>query len=220
MTAFARITDAMSFANTMLRVKALNGDESPSKLVRLAMGSQFIRPYQIPEEFEQFAALVAKRSPRFMMEIGTFRGGTLFVLSRLAAPDAKIIYLDRIHHSRLRRTLFQAFPTRRGMLAAVVGDSHDPGVLANVRAKLQGNTLDMLFIDGDHSYEGVRQDFEMYSPLVRPGGMVAFHDIVEHPPEAQCDVFRLWNELKLRYEHTEIVKQPTPHWGGIGVLFV
>jgi predicted O-methyltransferase YrrM len=41
--------------------------------------------------------------------------------------------------------------------------------------------LDFLFIDGDHTYEGVKQDFEMYTPLVRKGGLVAMHDIVPPP---------------------------------------
>jgi len=48
---------------------------------------------------------------------------------------------------------------------------------------LNGEPLDFLFIDGDHTYEGVKRDFEMYSPLVRNGGIIAFHDIVKHPPE-------------------------------------
>jgi hypothetical protein len=41
-----------------------------------------------------------------------------------------------------------------------------------------------LFIDGDHTYEGVRRDFEMYSPLVRKGGIIAFHDIYPGPEES------------------------------------
>jgi len=47
----------------------------------------------------------------------------------------------------------------------------------------EGGELNFLFIDGDHTYEGVRKNFEMYSPLVRRGGIVAFHDIVPRPPE-------------------------------------
>lgn len=48
--------------------------------------------------------------------------------------------------------------------------------------------MDFLFIDGDHAYEGVKADFEMYSPLVRKGGLVALHDICVHPPEMDCHV--------------------------------
>lgn len=40
----------------------------------------------------------------------------------------------------------------------------------------RGFGVGLLFIDADHSYEGVRRDFESWSPLVRPGGIVAFHD--------------------------------------------
>ncbi|MDP9171002.1 MAG: class I SAM-dependent methyltransferase, partial [Acidobacteriota bacterium] len=37
-------------------------------------------------------------------------------------------------------------------------------------------SIDYLHIDGDHSYEGSRQDFFDYKPLVAPGGIVTFHD--------------------------------------------
>ncbi len=40
----------------------------------------------------------------------------------------------------------------------------------------KGTPIRLLFIDADHSYEGVKQDFELWSPLVEPGGLVLFHD--------------------------------------------
>jgi len=46
-----------------------------------------------------------------------------------------------------------------------------------VRGILGSRKLDFLFIDGDHSYEGVRRDFEMYSPLVREGGIICMQCI-------------------------------------------
>ncbi len=39
-----------------------------------------------------------------------------------------------------------------------------------------GRPIDLLFIDGDHSYEGVRRDWELFSPFVAPHGVVVFHD--------------------------------------------
>lgn len=62
-------------------------------------------------------------------------------------------------------------------------DSHDIRTLDVVKRILGGHKLDFLFIDGDHTYEGVKKDFEMYSPLVRKGGLIAFHDIVPGPLE-------------------------------------
>jgi len=102
----------------------------------------------------------------------------------------------------------------------VRGDSHSPGTLERVREILGGQELDFLFIDADHTYEGVKRDFEMYSPLVRRGGVVAFHDIVPHPPETRCEVSRFWDEVKARYRHLEIVRDWSQGWAGIGVLFI
>lgn len=42
--------------------------------------------------------------------------------------------------------------------------------------KMGDTPIDLLFIDGDHSYSGVVKDIELWTPLVRPGGVVAFHD--------------------------------------------
>ena len=39
--------------------------------------------------------------------------------------------------------------------------------------------VELLFIDGDHSYEGARADFDRWSALVRPGGHLLFHDAVD-----------------------------------------
>jgi predicted O-methyltransferase YrrM len=60
-----------------------------------------------------------------------------------------------------------------GKIRLIQGDSHDKETLK----KVSDRKYDLLFIDGDHSFEGVKKDFEMYSPLVRKGGLVAFHDI-------------------------------------------
>ncbi len=43
-------------------------------------------------------------------------------------------------------------------------------------AKLIQEPLDLVFIDGDHSYECVRQDIDSWMPKVRPGGILAGHD--------------------------------------------
>jgi predicted O-methyltransferase YrrM len=89
---------------------------------------------------------------------------------------------------------------------------------------LQGAKLDFFFIDGDHTYEGVKADFEMYSPLVRSGGLIAFHDINVlngvgaggSIPESPLGVNRFWNEIKIQFEHFEFVENPRSF--GIGVL--
>jgi hypothetical protein len=72
----------------------------------------------------------------------------------------------------------------------------------------------------------------MYAPLVRSGGMVAFHDIVTHKQGTPCEVERFWNEVKQRYRYREFVEHPDPgtipiavtgapmETSGLGVLFM
>jgi len=100
----------------------------------------------------------------------------------------------------------------------IVGDSHDWKTVAALAKELDGRLIDCLFIDGDHSYEGVRADYAMYSHLVRPGGLIAFHDIVLHSSQS-VGVSRLWDEIKDDMA-IEIIDPSDPPWAGIGVLRV
>jgi predicted O-methyltransferase YrrM len=89
-----------------------------------------------------------------------------------------------------------------------------------VKALLGGQGLDYLFIDGDHTYEGVKCDFGMYGPMVRKGGLIAFHDIAEGLPEMVGGVPRFWQEVKSQYRHDEIIENRDQGGYGIGVLYV
>jgi predicted O-methyltransferase YrrM len=81
--------------------------------------------------------------------------------------------------------------------------------------------MDFLFIDGDHSYDGVKKDFEMYNSLVRNGGIIAFHDITPNGlPELTGGVPQFWREIKNKYQIKEFIKDYNKQTGfGIGVLF-
>lgn len=66
----------------------------------------------------------------------------------------------------------------------------------------------------------MKRDFFASSPLVRAGGVVAFHDIIEHPKDSDCEVARFWNEIKEQYRHEEIIENPQQGWAGIGILYM
>jgi predicted O-methyltransferase YrrM len=97
-------------------------------------------------------------------------------------------------------------------LELIRDDSHDPAVLGHVTSLVGDHGLDFLFIDGDPSYEGVKRDFKMYAPLVKSGGLIAFHDI-----EYSDDVQRFWNEIKVgrRFEQIHDTQDQTY---GIGLI--
>jgi len=126
-----------------------------------------------------------------LLEIGTTNGGTLFLFSHVAYKDAIIISVNLLGgrfsggYSKWRKLLYKSFALPDQRLILLMADSHKDETLAKVKAKaILGETkLDFLFIDRDHTYEGVEKDFEMYSPLVRRGGIIAFHDIVLGTPK-------------------------------------
>lgn len=217
------LRDGLSTVPLVGRLARLGDSPTPEALVGIAMAFKVIRPLQVRTEMLELARIVADARPRTLLEIGTFRGGTLFVFSRLAAPDAMIISLDLpvSLRGRLVRVaqgpLFQRFTYGRQSMHLLREDSHSPASAAHVGAIRGDRPLDFLFIDGDHAYEGVKADFELHSRAVRPGGIVAFHDIAMKPP---CGVPQLWAELKAKYRHTEIVHEKGPKSMGIGVLWV
>ena len=93
-----------------------------------------------------------------------------------------------------------------------------------VKNILESDNIDFLFIDGDHSYEGVKKVLEQYKTLVGDGGIIAFHDIVAnttyHPDTKYIVVLRFWNEIKTKYKYKEIIENVNQVSMGIGILFV
>jgi len=190
-----------------------------------------LSPYQRPSEILSLLRMVAAERPRRILEVGSAGGGTLFLFARAAASDAVLIGMDLPSMPAWRKRLYErAFGHPPQRVQIMLGDSHEEATAARVRRNLEGQTLDFLFIDADHSYEGVRRDFELYSPLVHAGGLIAFHDILPgscachgvRPGAASGGVPRFWAELKQRYEREhralEIIEDPTQDGFGIGVL--
>ena len=183
-----------------------------------------IRALQIKDELQKFIELIAKYQPQVVLEIGTARGGTLFLLTKFSSPNAHLISLDLPGgqygggYNKWTGYFFKSFALDTQKISLIRADSHKDSTLKKLKKILKGKPIDVLFIDGDHSYEGVKKDFEMYSPLVKAGGIIAFHDIVIHPPETECDVNKFWNEIKHNFEYKEFVANWDQKMCGIGIV--
>jgi predicted O-methyltransferase YrrM len=176
------------------------------------------------DELEMLGRFLAKRRhPRVVVEVGTANGGTLWFWCQYATHDALLISVDLPGGDFGGGYTVQDVPRLLGHARAgqdiqlLAGNSHSGRMLEAVEELLDGRMVDLLFIDGDHTYEGVKQDWQMYSPLVGPGGLIIFHDIVEHDEIPECQVDRLWNELKSEHKHEEFCAADRG-WAGIGVI--
>ena len=185
-----------------------------------------IAPIQVRSELCNFLRFVQELKPRAVLEIGTARGGTLFLFTRVAAPDAVLVSIDLSSADALRfgggdlrrrRPLFEAFALDEQRVHFLVGDSHTAEMRAEVERVLPGDQIDLLFIDGDHTTAGVGRDFELYSDLVRPGGVIALHDIVDGKPAFVGGVPEFWRTIKTR-EAREFISDSRQGGYGIGVL--
>jgi hypothetical protein len=83
----------------------------------------------------------------------------------------------------------------------------------------EGLTVDYLHIDADHAYDGVRRDWELYSTLVAPEGVITLHDTQNRRPP--CGVPQLLEEIRregrfdaidfpVRYGTAVLKRRPPP----------
>ncbi|WP_436935214.1 class I SAM-dependent methyltransferase [Halovenus marina] len=175
-----------------------------------------IKPLQNPTEHRQLIHTVNDRKPETILEIGTANGGSLYPWCRYIDGVNRVIAVD-INFWGRDPDFYNTFVSETGRkFDSYMGNSHSEELLKQIAQDLD-TKMDFLFIDGDHSYEGVKKDFQLYSKLVSSGGLVAFHDI--RGDHERCGVGTLWNELKSDHSTQEFHDSNGPdEWGGIGVL--
>jgi predicted O-methyltransferase YrrM len=181
-----------------------------------------ISPTQNIAEVRELYDAVRAINPRFVCEIGTDKGGTFYLLCKASSDNAVVVSVDlpsRRHYSPARRKFYSHFQkTDSQIFHFIPNDSHNGATLSAVKEAVGGNQLDFLFIDGDHTYEGVRQDYDMYSPMVRPNGLIALHDI--RTQREDCGVPKFWKELiQIPGNYREVATQAHgPLGAGIGLV--
>ena len=143
-----------------------------------------IETFQNPWELEELVRIFDYHGPARVLEVGSWDGGTLW--HWLQNSDTVVAIDDGMrraedwkewaHYFETNLYLFQGYSQQDEIVDAA--SFHGP--------------YDFLFIDGDHTYESVRQDWDNYSPMVREGGFIALHDIL---PRHGYGVSYLWEQI-------------------------
>lgn len=189
---------------------------------------------QDPWEFEQLLRLYVQGEPKRVLEIGTNNGGTLYYWAKFATQGTTIVSADLGE----REDYWKYEPDFNSWLApgaglhTIVGDSHSDEVLAEMYAY---GPYDFIFIDGDHTYEGVLADWIASLAMAAPDGLIALHDInCKRTPEddliyGTCDVRILWREIKeqgfnveefIAGDRATYPTRQNPEKLGIGVVYL
>jgi len=177
------------------------------------------------DEFLEFLRVWGK--PKNILEIGTGGGATLALFHLFAPPDAHIVSVDLwggqfgAGYPPWKRWLFKSFRQHGQKQTLIYGNSHKPRTIERVKKEFGGQPIDLLFIDADHTFAGVQQDFDNYVGWVKDGGIIAIHDIAGNP-DPRFGVHEYWEILKSWFSKTshktrfvEICKGGN----GIGLIF-
>lgn len=178
-------------------------------------GTEKVGGYHIqqnPTEFASFLGFLRERPQiRRYLEIGSASGGFIRCIHELVGFDQAVMIDDGSYQGEMQDANIAGF---REKVKRFTCDSHGPVA----KLALQDETpFDLIFVDGDHSYEGVMKDVELVLPYAAADTLIAFHDV-------QCglvpDVQRAYEELlasgKL-VEITRYISVDSDHRFGIGV---
>ena len=200
--------------------------QETDKLVQFTMTESggAIRPLQNPWEIGELMKRVREKQPRVIVEIGTAKGGTLFLFCQHAADDATIISLDLPFgrngggYPKWKEKLYAKFAKPGQTLHLMRTNSHLDETRTRIEALLKGRKIDVLMIDADHSYEGVKRDYDLYSPLLADDGFIAMHDVILNRFDPEIEVHRFWDELKATEKTEELVHDYGQGNLGIGIV--
>ena len=129
--------------------------------------------------------------------------GTIFGIDTWTGDQHNGVYEGTSIYQDLSRYLDSNFPEAKLIRSTFL----------DARSRFQAGSIDVLNIDGFHTYEAVKEDFVTWFPAVAPQGVILFHDIAVF--DRNFGVHRLWNELKKQFVTIEF-----PHSHGLGVLFM
>lgn len=117
------------------------------------------------------------RTAMVAVEIGTYMGVTAAEISKALQPGARLYCVDPYFNGQSIRAIAHRHLAREGALKNI---HLVESTLQDAEADLP-DQVDFFFVDGDHSRSGLQADWEVVKRLIRPGGVVAFHDCKEVP---------------------------------------
>jgi predicted O-methyltransferase YrrM len=140
------------------------------------------------------------------VEIGCYAGGSACLMLQRENTNVFSIDLGNPINPEIVKQNINKLNKHNNNYFYIKGSSHDLETLNTLIKYI--DEIDVLFIDGDHSYDGVILDFEMYSKLVKNGGYIIFDDYndYQYSPQVKPAVDNIVSNLKNSYNIIGTVK--------------
>ena len=164
------------------------------------------RPFEHQYPAEMIRMLERIAGMESILEIGSASGHTLVLLALSSIKGSKVCTIDAGLHWEALSVVVEKLKAAGFDANKFKGDSKSPEAISFAE---EHGPFDFVFIDGDHSYEGAKADWENYGRMAK---IVGFHDIA-HPHH---DVSKLWAEIKATHNTQEIVHSTM----GIGLVYL
>jgi hypothetical protein len=163
--------------------------------------------------------LIARLRPQIFVELGTHNGFSYFSFAQSVVSNnltTKMYAIDTwqgdehagFYGDQVFDVVSKINSTRYGSFSYLLRNTFDDGL-----EHFENDSIDLLHIDGLHTYDAVKHDFETWLPKLSENGIVLFHDISVR--ERGFGVFKLWSEISAKYPSFEFI-----HGHGLGVLKV
>ncbi len=180
-----------------------------------------INTWQSPFELERLLLLFRHANPKHVLELGSADGGSVWCWAHNCSPGTQILSVDWWKPDAGypdNRHLYGQWAIRNTCtIDWIAGDTRDESTVERVKTFAP---FDWLFIDAGHAINEVTNDWNRYSPMVSPGGVVVFHDITPTMQPNQVEVHLLWKELRRGKKHIELFENDQDNKLGTGLLWL
>ncbi|HEY6902143.1 MAG TPA: class I SAM-dependent methyltransferase [Puia sp.] len=161
--------------------------------------------------------LTSQLEPKVFVELGSYYGSSYFSVCQAAEQyglSTRCFAIDTwagdeqsgYYQNDVYESVFAYNQKKYSSFSTLMRSTFE-----EARASFQDGSIDFLHVDGFHTYEQVKEDFETWLPKLSANAVIMFHDI--NVRERDFGVYRFWDELKKEYKHFEFL-----HGYGLGVI--
>ena len=180
---------------------------------------------QIPDEYSKFLTYIKEYPIKSYLELGVGNGGSFLINSIFLQRSASTMHcVDSIAYkdTHVKQTP-EKIQLKVNILQEMFPEKDVKFINSTTNDFFANNklTYDCIFIDADHTYEGVKTDYKNALKIINPSGIIIFHDVGNMGPGV--GVGRLWEEIKHNYKYEEYKYKPEGdnyYNCGIGIIIM
>jgi len=164
--------------------------------------------------------LVSNFKPKLIVELGTHKGASFFAMCQAVKDhnlDTLLVAIDTWtgdkHSGLYKNSIYREVKNVIAKIYPNIKTELIKDYFDNALNFFKPKTIDLLHIDGLHTYDAVKHDFDNWIDKLSPNGIILMHDITEKSKD--FGVYKFWDEIKDKYHYYQF-----QHSHGLGIIFL